>query len=410
MSVKKLRRKTPNTREVIKNMTKAYFHSESAEMSRWFMENKVTFDTKATVYWISKHHRAKRVLDELLEFQQLGTLTTAINDINIHLKLESLLKPKVIKSFLEQQPRSIMWQNYFVSAIFSPIFMELKRRLKLLLHANVIYADGATPEDLGDMLKDTEPAKYFFENDLEKQDRQTDRPLIEVELTLYKLIGCHEDVLALWQTVHEVWRFKSNFSWGFSKEMRLSGQATTALGNWITDMQVHAKFICDNIDKICYILMLGDDNNMGLREKVNVSNLKTHIATHYNMMCDPRIDSTTARFCCFLTANNNGNKLVPDIKRARHRFEVTNGVSEASEENMKLRALSYKMMNSMKSFSHNNKEFTPWFDATTALEATASLYKTSVLEIENDYALLYESMNDPKIFEYTWDAWHASRK
>jgi len=41
--------------------------------------------------------------------------------------------------------RTIMWQDYCISAIFSPIFMKAKDRLKKILRDNVIYADGKTP-------------------------------------------------------------------------------------------------------------------------------------------------------------------------------------------------------------------------------------------------------------------------
>lgn len=43
-----------------------------------------------------------------------------------------------------------------------------------------------------------EQPKYFYENDLSKQDRQTDKPLIEVEMELYKLVGVHPDIVDLW--------------------------------------------------------------------------------------------------------------------------------------------------------------------------------------------------------------------
>lgn len=83
----------------------------------------------------------------------------------------------------------------------------------------------------------------FFENDLSKQDRQTDKPLIDVEFALYDILGVHTDVLASWRSVHNLWPFSSNYHRGLQREMRLTGQATTSLGNVITNMQVHARFI-----------------------------------------------------------------------------------------------------------------------------------------------------------------------
>lgn len=38
-----------------------------------------------------------------------------------------------------------MWQDYYVAAIFSPIFIELKNRLKATLLDQFLYTDGLTP-------------------------------------------------------------------------------------------------------------------------------------------------------------------------------------------------------------------------------------------------------------------------
>jgi hypothetical protein len=416
MSVKQLRRVVPTTEYVLGKMASAYFHDEVNSLSNKFIQDKVNFNSKLTIYWISQHHRAKQVYDDLSKFLNMGTLETAINDINIHLKLESLLKSKVIRTFIEQQPRSIMWQAYFVSAIFSPIFLEIKRRLKLCLHSKIIYADGMTPKELGDDIRFKTPSKYFFENDLEKQDRQTDEPLTHVELSMYYALGCHEDVLQLWQTVHEIWRFKSNYSWGFCKSMRLTGQATTAIGNAIINLQTNCEFISDNLDILDFLLVLGDDNSGGFSMKPDISNLKVNIATRYNMMSEPTLSDTQAAFCCFLITNlNNKNEMVPDIKRMRHRFEVTNGVSEATPDNLQLRALSYLMMVKPNDDVHDldlkykNLNYERWFDPVTAIKATAEHYNVSVSEVEDDYSMLISNLSNLKPIVYSWEAWKATK-
>lgn len=40
-----------------------------------------------------------------------------------------------------------------MAALFSPIFMEVKRRFKVLLKDNIIYADGLTPMEIGNKLR-----------------------------------------------------------------------------------------------------------------------------------------------------------------------------------------------------------------------------------------------------------------
>lgn len=68
-----------------------------------------------------------------------------LNDINMHLKLESLIKDDV-KTTWTTDPRPILWQRKGVTALFSSIFMEAKKRFKELLSNKVVYVDGLTPQ------------------------------------------------------------------------------------------------------------------------------------------------------------------------------------------------------------------------------------------------------------------------
>jgi len=55
-----------------------------------------------------------------------------------------------------------------VAAIFSPIFIEAKYRLKMMLNHLIYYTDGMTPQDVSIVLQNMIKAKYFYENDLKK--------------------------------------------------------------------------------------------------------------------------------------------------------------------------------------------------------------------------------------------------
>lgn len=63
--------------------------------------------------------------------------------------------------------------------------------------------------------------------------------MIQIEMAIYLLLGVHPVVLELWQTVHRKWRYKSSSLKGFGFAKRLTGQATTALGNVVVNMIVH---------------------------------------------------------------------------------------------------------------------------------------------------------------------------
>lgn len=65
--------------------------------------------------------------------------------------------------------------------------------------------------------------------------------------------------------------------------MRLTGQATTALGNVITNLQVHANFVLEHQRIITLMLFLGDDMLMVMSERPNMMGLRKHIAVYHNM-------------------------------------------------------------------------------------------------------------------------------
>lgn len=146
-----------------------------------------------------------------------------------------------------------------------------------------LYTDGLTPQQISRRLHLVGKVKWFFENDLTKQDRQTDEHTNKVEFKMYELLGIHPSVLDMWKRVHGVWQFKSNKSVGQSKSQRLTGQATTSLGNVITNLLVHWRFVKRNQNSIKMMLFLGDDNLGMMDQKPDVANLRKDIAVLHNM-------------------------------------------------------------------------------------------------------------------------------
>jgi hypothetical protein len=351
------------------------------------------------------------VYDDLKKTLQAGMFTQNLSDVNVHIKLESLLKEvtKVIKRNEQQKARIIVWQRYAVAAIFSPIFTEAKSRLHKLFNNKVVYADGKTPEELSSFVRGTgDKTKYVLSTDLEQQDRQTDEPLINVEFKLYGDLGVHEDVLSAWKSVHDEWRFKGKFTSGFRKSMRLTGQATTSIGNAITTMQTHAEFVYNNRDKITFVLILGDDNCIGLTMPAAHKMLRRVIADEFNMVSKSEITEGFGEFCHFLVYKTNHGywEMGPDFVRLKHRFEVTNGVSEATDDNLTLRTMSYAMSLGATPEVINliTKEKWPikpssWYDEHSAVAAMARRYECSIEDIRAHYDMLLNMMSNRTIFE-----------
>lgn len=67
-------------------------------------------------------------------------------------KLEVLTKDTEYLDVSQVTGRPVIFNNYAMAAIFSPIFLDAKNRLKQLLRDNVIYADGLTPIEVAAIL------------------------------------------------------------------------------------------------------------------------------------------------------------------------------------------------------------------------------------------------------------------
>jgi hypothetical protein len=97
------------------------------------------------------------------------------------------------------------------------------------------------------------------ENDLVKQDKQTDKPIFDCEMLIYEFLGVHPKIIDWWRKIHGLWYFKSKTVSGTRSMNRLTGVATTSIGNLITNMLVSKWWVKENYNFINSALFLGDD-------------------------------------------------------------------------------------------------------------------------------------------------------
>ncbi|AGY34962.1 polyprotein [Rhizoctonia cerealis alphaendornavirus 1] len=330
----------------MKKIAQAYFHDNWQHTVNKFNENMITYNAEAITQWLREHPGTDKIQKEVDEILAEGFLTNPLNKLNVHNKLESLLKEEPITKVQDQKVRIIVWQRKGYAAIFSPVFIEAKKRLKTLLRKDVIYADGYTPQELSARLRTVTGSTRFFESDMAKQDRQTDQETLDVEFEVYKNLGVHPRLLSVWRSVHRNWRFKNAHMSGNLDGMRMTGQATTAIGNVIVNMAVHADLVINNRDKIQLILLLGDDNLMLCSTFLDLQKFRKDTKERYNMEVKPDSNSTHGTFIQLIAYHTPEGtcELAPDWIRLTRRFEVTNGVSEATDENLEARCMSYCMM------------------------------------------------------------------
>jgi hypothetical protein len=97
----------------------------------------------------------------------------------------------------------------------------------------------------------------------------------------------------------------------------------------------------------------------------------------------------------------------PDLVRLYNRFQVTNGVSETTKENLDLRVASYCLNLGLTPETSKLAKTLPfelnleqWYDWPYLVEAVASKYNISAQEVEAKYCELISMMTDTKIYEY----------
>jgi hypothetical protein len=404
----------------VTELAKTYFRSDWRELVTQNKEKPITLSTSRTIQWLRERTGIASIDTELDNIEREGLLTNPTNRLNVHVKLESLLKNTTINNYAEAQARIIVWQQKGICALFADCFLEAKERLKELLRPEIVYADGLTPDELSANVKSVDNAKYILEDDLAKQDRQTDWDILECEMTAYtSLLGVAPNVVSLWKSAHKNWHFRGTFIKGTLDAMRHTGQATTALGNVITNLLVHRRMAKHLGTGLKRMFVLGDDNLTLSSKMINREKLRKDIKDYYNMdsTCEvKRNNGIFLRMICFKDRNGKWG-FGPDYIRLRHRYSVTNNDKEATSEIMKQRAASYMVMlgdlpetRHVRAHHALDTKIFNWYDVETCKYAVAEHYGVSYHEVECNISDLYRMMLQLQPRKYKFEVFTAETK
>nr|UIA10497.1 polyprotein [Alphaendornavirus sp.] len=393
-------------------------------MNKWAHEP-LYFDVDRIQEWLAGRTGVAEIDRELQSILSEGLFNQPINKLNVHNKLESLLKSAPITSFSQQQVRIIVWQQKGYAALFSHVFLQAKARLKEFLGPKFLYADGLTPQQLSTRCR-LEKCHGFLEDDLTKQDRQTDEDTINCEMRIYShVLGVHQDIVQLWRSAHDHWFFKGSGIKGRLNMMRHTGQATTAIGNVLVNLLVHRRMADELGESLKLMLVLGDDNLTLADKPINARKLRVQIRDLWNMESKAEYSESSGVFLRMLACKDTNNRvqLGPDYVRLRNRFEFTNGQHMISNETIEARALSYACMlgplpGVMSAISTCAAKVEPveWYDPIPQIEAVGDYYfKDAPKElragmVHNEINLLNNMMAERKTFEYAFDHYTTVEK
>jgi hypothetical protein len=390
-------------------------------MSERYKQHVVQINKKETMKWVKRHNYPLAVTKNLNQLFDVGFEMEGVSEIRVHGKIEQTTRmEKFARWFNEVTTRSIMASAYCISALFSPVFLEIKKRFKDTLRKKVIYSDGMSPDQLAAHMRKHRNVKWIVEDDLSKQDAATTHLIIDVEFKVYEILGISAIDRVLYSWIHKRWRFRGKGFSGVWDAMRLTGQPTTSLGNAITNLIVHNRFFYKNDTKIVAMYVLGDDNVILASEKLNVKQHGTITKEFYNIISKVSQKKDVGQFLSMIVYVQDGIAILcPDFKRMRHRYSVCNYVftNDDRKEKLMQRKLSYcLMLGSLKGAvewidtNFPNVERVDWYDVQMAVDGCASYYGVHKEDILLDISNLLGMLKSNVYYLSDMPHWQSSYK
>ncbi|QUP79367.1 polyprotein [Hygrophorus penarioides endornavirus 1] len=399
---------------------RTYFKAERNMMSASNRKDKLGFVTEDIVEWLRGRSGIKSIDNELDKIESEGIGLHPINALNVHRKLESLLK-----SAMKDQPiwkhnvRAIVWQQKGITALFAPAFLKAKQRLKELLRPEIVYADGLTRGELCDRVAHVpNEGVWLMENDLVQQDKQTDQDMIDCEFMVYRdWLGVDPHLLSLWRTAHNHWSIKGQHLRGVLDAMRQTGQATTALGNYLVNLMCHQRFVARLGQRLLLMLGLGDDNLSFIKGQPDTAGLKTEIKQYCNMQCTTSATTNGGVFLRHIAyRTEQGWGFGPDYVRLDKRYAVFNGNVQTDPAAVYGRIMSYccmlgptKAVKGIIALHHLPIEPEHDYDMALLVPAIAQQYSCSLEQVETHYSNLVHSMRAANTHIYSWQLTGTAR-
>ncbi|UMZ58570.1 polyprotein [Setosphaeria turcica endornavirus 1] len=281
--IQKLRTEHLTSDEYFNSLTKMFKKNWEAQMKE-FQSEPISLSYEDSLRWlINKGHKIE-LLSGMIESTQIGELSTDPTRATAHFKVENLLKEQV-NDILDQKGRVIVWNNQNINMFLCPMINECKRRLKMLLNDDLVtYADGMTMTDINYKLSQIRKTKYMVELDLAKQDRQTDRPILNFEYKLLARLGLDGELVAYLQQLDQGFTYTTPEKIKSRRPpIRWTGGAMTSLGNEIRNLLIIADLIDDK--EIEHIWTLGDDSLIMTNTEFDEDQTKLIATQRHNVVC-----------------------------------------------------------------------------------------------------------------------------
>nr|UIA10511.1 polyprotein [Betaendornavirus sp.] len=241
------------------DMLKRVCHDNFDDMCKEFMENTISPDENDINAWLEVKGHKFNYLKTCYEYAMSKPHMFSSKLAKAHLKTENLMKEDV-EHIVDQLARVIVWHEQQVSMVLCPVINRAKERFKLLLNDNKMkYADGMSPLQINMALRKVKKTSSIVELDLSKQDRQTDKQLLEFEGELLLKLGVNNKCVEYLAEANEGYMIKTREKiTAYRPGMRWTGGEMTSLGNEIRNCVLLGQI--DMAMPFEFALTLGDDS------------------------------------------------------------------------------------------------------------------------------------------------------
>nr|UIA10489.1 polyprotein [Betaendornavirus sp.] len=241
------------------DMLRRVCHDNFDEMCNEFMTDTISPDENDINAWLEIKGHKFEYLKTCYEYAMSKPHMFSSKLAKAHLKTENLMKENV-DHIVDQLARVIVWHEQQVSMVLCPVINRAKERFKLLLNDNKMkYADGMSPLQINMALRKVKKTTNIVELDLSKQDRQTDRMLLDFEAELLLKLGVNDKCVKFLAEANDGYMIKTREKiTAYRPGMRWTGGEMTSLGNEIRNCVLLGQI--DSAMPFEFALTLGDDS------------------------------------------------------------------------------------------------------------------------------------------------------
>nr|WNI01973.1 polyprotein [Rhizoctonia solani endornavirus 8] len=256
--IEKLRKNNFSNIEYDK-MFRQFTHKDHDKMVEEFKASPISIDEHDVLSWLEMKGHKEHYVENMYHYVLNKAENFRSSVAKAHLKQENLMKEEV-HHLASQLARVIVWHEQQVSMVMCPIINRAKERFKLLLDkTKITYSDGLDVYGINKVLRKIGYCKNLYELDLSKQDRQTDKQILNYENYLLRELGVPDCIVNYLAEGQEQYHIKTqNKIRGWRPPMRWTGGEMTALGNEVRNILLLGDI--NTHKQIKHVLTLGDDS------------------------------------------------------------------------------------------------------------------------------------------------------